>query len=409
MRMRTKMRKTIYPKQKQPISETHPELAKEWHHTKNGGLLPTNLNYSSKKIWWKCLKNKKHEWEASILDRIGNIKIGRKGTNCPYCSNQRVCEDNCLATISPELAKEWHLTKNEKLTPSDVLNSSRKSVWWICKKNHEWKAVVRNRSTKIKTGCPYCSNQKACKDNCLSTKNPELIKLWHPTKNGSLTPNDVLPKSAKKCWWICEKGHEHLSKISDKTIGYGCPYCSGDRVCKDNCLETLFPEIAKLWHPSKNGNLTPNDVTTGSGRKIWWKCSKGHEWEAVIGSVCSRSGCPYCNKIELKDGAILSSIPEAIKYLEYKRGGFLFKYDKIYHKNLGKRRYDFYFPLENKYVEITSFNKNTTSLMPGGYFKYLRNIVKKKLFVKNILNAKFEFVQFTPSKEQIKMVKENIL
>jgi hypothetical protein len=52
--------------------------------------------------------------------------------------------------------------------------------------------------------------------------------------------------------------------------------------------------LAKEWHLSKNGNLTPEDVTHKSNRKAWWLCDKGHEWEAVISSR-SKSGCPYCS------------------------------------------------------------------------------------------------------------------
>ena len=37
-------------------------------------------------------------------------------------------------------------------------------------------------------------------------------------------------------------------------------------------------------------NVTPN-----SHKKVWWKCSKGHEWQAVVASRNRGSGCPYCS------------------------------------------------------------------------------------------------------------------
>jgi len=45
-----------------------------------------------------------------------------------------------------------------------------------------------------------------------------------------------------------------------------------------------YPELVKEWHPTKNGNLTPEQVTFGSDKKVWWKCSKeqSHEWKAQI-------------------------------------------------------------------------------------------------------------------------------
>ncbi|MDB4050984.1 zinc-ribbon domain-containing protein, partial [Flavobacteriaceae bacterium] len=61
------------------------------------------------------------------------------------------------------------------------------------------------------------------------------------------------------------------------------------------CLETVNPKLAKQWHPTKNGSLTPLDVSIGSFKNIWWKCDKGddHEWKAYL-STRSRSGCPFC-------------------------------------------------------------------------------------------------------------------
>jgi len=61
---------------------------------------------------------------------------------------------NSLATQYPELATEWHPTKNGNLTPSDVVAGSHKKVWWKCAKgpDHEWEAALRNR-TGLNRGC----------------------------------------------------------------------------------------------------------------------------------------------------------------------------------------------------------------------------------------------------------------
>ncbi len=58
---------------------------------------------------------------------------------------------------------------------------------------------------------------------------------------------------------------------------------------------TDFPEIAAQWHPTKNGDLRPEDVSAGSGKKVWWKCpvADDHEWAATIANRAGRgSGCP---------------------------------------------------------------------------------------------------------------------
>ena len=43
-------------------------------------------------------------------------------------------------------------------------------------------------------------------------------------------------------------------------------------------LAICFPEIAKEWHPTKNGNLTPLNFHANSRWKAWWICKRGHEW-----------------------------------------------------------------------------------------------------------------------------------
>jgi hypothetical protein len=101
-----------------------------------------------------------------------------------------------LLRNNPELAREWHPTKNGSLTPADLTLCSNKRVWWICTKGHEWQARVTDRNYR-KTGCPYCAGYKACIDNCLYTINPTLAREWHPTKNGALTPKDVTLGSTK--------------------------------------------------------------------------------------------------------------------------------------------------------------------------------------------------------------------
>jgi len=197
------------------LQKINPKLSKEWHPTKNGTLTPKDVApISARKVWWRC--NKNHEWLAKISNRA-------YGRGCPYCAGQAVCQDNCLETKNPKLTSEWHPTKNGKLTPKDLTLRSGKKVWWKCSKGHEWKAIVKNRSRGNK--CPFCTGYLAVKDKNLKVINPKLAKEWHPVKNGSLTPEDVLPNSNKKRWWQCRKGHEWQAFVFSRNSGRGCPYC----------------------------------------------------------------------------------------------------------------------------------------------------------------------------------------
>ena len=263
------------------------EITKEWNYEKNGKLKPENfLPNSSKKIWWKCQKG--HEWQARVQDRS-------KGIGCPYCSGRYAIKgETDLQTVNPTLAGEWHYEKNKGLTPIEVMPNTAKKIWWKCQKGHEWQATVNSRNRG--SGCPYCSGRYAIKgETDLQTVNPSLATEWNYKKNNGLTPMDVLPSSNKKAWWICKRGHEWQAIIGNRIKGHGCPYCSNQNVIHGyNDLSTINPSLAQEWNYNLNKKLKPEQFTTGSGKKVWWKCVNGHEWQATISSRSNGCGCPYC-------------------------------------------------------------------------------------------------------------------
>lgn len=203
---------------------------------------------------------------------------------------------NDLKTTHPEIAAQWHNTKNGSLKPSDFTHGSSKKVWWQCKHGHEWEAAVYSRTNG--KGCPYCAGQLVISgETDLQTIRPDLAAQWYSVKNGDLTPDKVKVSSNKKVWWVCEHGHEWEAVISSRTSGSGCPYCTGKLPIRgETDLQTLYPHIAKQWHKTLNENLKPTDVTVGSDKKIWWICEHGHEWKAPIKKRALRNqGCPYCS------------------------------------------------------------------------------------------------------------------
>lgn len=79
--------------------------------------------------------------------------------------------------------------------------------------------------------------------------------------------------------------------------GSGCPYCAGRKALRGfNDLATVDPKTAAQWHPTLNGSLTPEMVTAGSRKKVWWQCSEGYVWKAAVYSRTGsrKSGCPVC-------------------------------------------------------------------------------------------------------------------
>lgn len=65
-------------------------------------------------------------------------------------------------------------------------------------------------------------------------------------------------------------------------------------VCEDECLQTVNRPLTRQWHPDRNGNLTPRDVSVKSQKMVWWICGKGHAWQARVCDRCDGRGCPDC-------------------------------------------------------------------------------------------------------------------
>ena len=209
-----------------------------------------------------------------------------------------------LDILYPDVAAEWNYEKNNGLKPSDVTYGSNKKVWWCCEKGHEYESRIKTRSQGY--GCPLCAGKEPINErNSLAVLYPNLASQWLQEKNGDITPNDIKPSSKSSVWWRCEKGHEWKAAVYARVkSGSGCPYCAGKLVIKGfNDLATVNPELAKEWNTEKNSGLTADEVHAGSNKSYWWKCSRGHEWQAVMVSRTRRgSGCPYCTNRKVLKG-----------------------------------------------------------------------------------------------------------
>lgn len=273
------------------IREERQELLRQWMKAENLPLTPEGVSRGSRRyVWWRCEKG--HKWRAQVKSRA-------YGSGCPICTNRVISpEENSLAAWYPQLAAQWHPDKNGGLTPAQVAPGTRRKVWWRCEKGHEWRASVTSRVTGG-SGCPVCSGKQVLPgENDLASLFPGLAAEWDAEKNGRLTPGHVTPGSNRRVWWLCGRGHSYQAAIGARTSsGSGCPYCAGRRVLAGfNDLATLYPGLARQWHPELNGALTPEMVTAGSHKKVWWECGEGHIWRAAVYARTGpkRSGCPVC-------------------------------------------------------------------------------------------------------------------
>jgi hypothetical protein len=277
------------------LATTHPELASQFDGPKNAPITPVTITAGTNKLlWWLCQKG--HSFQTSGDKRI-------RGRGCPYCSNKAVLVGyNDLAITNPEVAAQWHPSLNGDLTPKDVVEGSRREVWWQCSKGHAWAATPHTRVSGH--GCGVCSNRVLVVGaNDLATTNPTLAAQWDHVRNGTLKPTDIVEGSNHPVWWLCELGHSWEVAPVHRLKGNGCPYCGGQRLLAGfNDLATSHPEIAVQWDYERNAPTTPSEVISGKTQKFWWRCSRAHEWQATINSRKMGSDCPVCHNLTLLVG-----------------------------------------------------------------------------------------------------------
>ncbi len=164
--------------------------------------------------------------------------------------------------------------------------------------------------------------EKKQKEVNLATEYPELIKEWYFSKN-KIEPTAFSPRSRCYVWWKCKDGHEWQASIYNRTKGKTkCPYCSKTKDKKlDEARIAKYSELLEEWNYEKN-EKSPDEFSPGSSKKVWWKCEKGHEWEAVIRSRTKFGvSCPYCANRKILTGYndFATKHPELLKEWNYKK------------------------------------------------------------------------------------------
>ena len=74
---------------------------------------------------------------------------------------------------------------------------------------------------------------------------PSLVKEWHPTANGNLTPRNLEVVYPKKVWWICSESHEWQATIKYRRNQNDCPICEKEAANKKIDLSLDLPTISK--------------------------------------------------------------------------------------------------------------------------------------------------------------------
>jgi hypothetical protein len=117
-----------------PLSRRHPEIAQFWCYEKNCGFGPEDFSYGSTvKAWWYCVFDKQHLFQQAIQTRVRiELEATEYGHGCPYCASKKVSASNSLQTCAPQVAAQWHPSKNGALRPINVIAQSEQKAWWLC-------------------------------------------------------------------------------------------------------------------------------------------------------------------------------------------------------------------------------------------------------------------------------------
>ena len=209
----------------------------------------------------------------------------------------------------PRMLALWDAAANTGADPALLGSGSSRRRFWRCPvaPDHRWEAGPHSIARSLEkgyTGCPCCAGRKLSVTNSFAARYPTGVALWHPARNGSLRPDEVLGGSPDPVWWKCPQGPDHEWQAAPLTVGNhsiakgntGCPFCANLRPSVTNNL-TNYPQLLAEFHPAAN-DVDPASVVATTTKKLWWRCLENpeHEWRATGGNRVRGRSCPFCRK-----------------------------------------------------------------------------------------------------------------
>lgn len=230
------------------LASQYPLVASEWDRDENGDLTPEDVVAGSNKgVKWVC--DQGHRWPASVVHRTGHGGT-QQPTGCPHCRANRVLPGyNDIATLHPDLMREWDYETNVDLDPTRITAGNGTPVGWKCHAHgHKWTAQPYSR-TKLRTGCPVCANRIILVGfNDLATTHSWLLAEWDYESNGDFTPQRVTAGNSDiRVAWVCQLGHRWKTVVAARTKAdnpTGCRTCTmaqtshSERALRDAIIAT---------------------------------------------------------------------------------------------------------------------------------------------------------------------------
>lgn len=238
-------------------------MASQWS-VKNEIIARMVCKGSEQKFWFDCTACN-HSFQT-VLYTI------KKETYCPYCTHQRLCEEECKycfekSCASHIMSEAWS-SKND-LQPRQVfLQSNKKMIFDCLICSHEYTTTVTSYYNSNHGSCLYCANQKLCDQECDICFNKSFAS--HPKVNcwsskNTKQPREVFKGSEQRGIFNCDKcASEFDAKVYNILTGYWCPYCKNKSEAKMLGFLSKYPECRKQlrfeWCKfSKTGHIMPFD------------------------------------------------------------------------------------------------------------------------------------------------------
>ena len=162
---------------------------------------------------------------------------------------------------------------------SDEYKHSRHKLLWECKNGHQWEAAPAN--VKRGTWCPYCARKVK--------RTIEEMQQIAKERGGQCLSDDYKDGKTKLLWECSEKHQWEAPSARVRLEGSWCPVCA--RVARRTTRRTIA-DIQKV--AAERSGKCLSDTYKGAHAKLWWECSKGHQWEAIPASIVHGSWCPSC-------------------------------------------------------------------------------------------------------------------
>jgi hypothetical protein len=144
---------------------------------------------------------------------------------CQYCranATRKAARDADVPRLSPEIAAQWHPTRNGGWTATQASPESRRMAWWLdpnC--GHQWQQTPRERDKYTRRRCPECDTVL----DSLAYHYPELAAEWSPAN--ALTPWHIRPTDDRVVEWLCpeDPAHQWSATPVSRVSGSTCPEC----------------------------------------------------------------------------------------------------------------------------------------------------------------------------------------